>query len=112
MNTEIDKNKDWVDKMSDWIDKHPFRYMLIGTLCAVICSLPVYGAYCYFEKQNELVRMEIEHDIESGYKVSLDGVYMDSDAIEDLDVFLDNTVYLGADDVKACLKFKHTDRSK
>jgi hypothetical protein len=56
--------------------------------------------------------MEIEHDIEAGYKVSLDGVYMDSDAIEDLDVFLDNTVYLGADDVKACLKFKHTDRSK
>lgn len=111
MNTKIE-NKDWVDKMSDFVDNHPLKFILIVVLVAVICSTPVYGAYCFFEKQNDLVRMEIEHDIESGYKISLDGVYMDSDDIENLDVFLDNTVYLGADDVNACLKFKHTDRSK
>jgi hypothetical protein len=112
MNTEVDKDKDWVDKMTDWIDKHPLKTILLVVLFAVLCSIPIYWGYCYVEDQNELVRMEIEHDIKSGYKVSLDGVYMDADAIEDLDVFLDNTEYLGADDVNACLKFKHTDRSK
>ena len=101
-----------IDKFNNFADEHPLLLMLAVAIVAIVVSLPVGFLAHGIENIKEEGKNNIKAAIDSGYSISLDGVYIDNEDIEDIDVFLDSTIYLGADTEKEVVKFKHKDVSK